>query len=599
MTYSYLPHSIRESILIYGQKVALRFFDNTINKWQNVTYSQLGKYIDGIANALISEGVGEQEMVGIFSRNMPEWTYSDFAVMSVRAVSIPIYPTDSPAQAAYIIRETNMKVIFVGEQEQYDKILKVVSDTGIDLTIIAFDSNVQLHNYQKAYHFRDFLESGIKNGNETVLNGKLSKINGDDITTILYTSGTTGEPKGVVLRYKNFVNMLRIHNIYLNNVDESDISLEFLPLSHIFERAWSIFSLHRGIQINYLLNPRDVVQALKDVKPTIMCTVPRFFEKTYNVVHEKLENYSPLKKKVFYWAIDQGRKKMDYRRLEQKVPVLDKMKYQLANLLVLKKGRQAFGGRIRLMPCAGAMLPDNINTFFHSVGIHIIYAYGLTETLATVTAFPHTKFKFSTVGQPLPDVQLKIGENNEILIKGESVFGEYYKKPEETRMAFTEDGWFKTGDAGEIDDEGNLIMKERIKDLIKTSLGKFVAPQQVESVLCSDSYIEQVVVIGDDRKFLTALIVPSFTILEGYAAQQKIEFGSREELVNNPLIFKMFASRLEQVQKDLANYQQVKKFALLPHEFSIDGGEFTSTLKVKRKIIAQKYYDLIEEMYRE
>ena len=598
MTYKYIPLLIRDRITTYGHKIAIRYKDTVTKDWKSVLYSEMGKKIDAIAKALLAADVSEQEMVGIFSRNMPEWNYSDFALMSIRAISIPIYATDSPGQAAYIIRETDMKLIFVGEQEQYDNILKVVADTGIHLKIIVFDSAVDLREYNDALYFKSFYENGLALNNEAALDERLARIDSEDIATILYTSGTTGEPKGVVLRYKNFQNMMRVHDLYLTNVDETDISLAFLPLSHIFERAWTIFVYHKGMQNNYLLNPREVVDAMKIVKPTIMCTVPRFFEKTYNIVHEQLENFSPLKKKVFYWAINVGRKIMEYRRTEQPVPFFDRQRYKLADLLVLKKGRHAFGGNIRMMPCAGAMLPDYINIFFHSVGIHIIYAYGLTETLATVSAFPHTKFKFGTVGLPLPEVQVKIGENDEILIKSNSNFSEYYKKPEETRQSFI-DGWFKTGDAGEIDSDGNLIMRERIKDLIKTSLGKFVAPQQIESILSCEPYIEQVVVIGNDRKFLIALIVPSFLLLNEYAAENNIDTSSREELLKNPLIIKLFEEKIESVQKDLANYQKVKKFKLLPSEFSIDSGEFTSTLKIKRKIIAQKYSALIEEMYQE
>ena len=598
MTYKYIPLLIRDRIALYGNKIAIRYKSLDTNNWCSVSYNEMGSKIDATAKALIAADISEQEMVGIFSRNMPEWNYSDFAIMTIRAVSIPIYATDSPSQAAYIIQETNMKLIFVGEQEQYDKILQVVNETGRNLKIIVFDNNVDFKNFKNAQYFREFHNNGLNPSNETTLHERLSRIEGDDMATLLYTSGTTGEPKGVVLRYKNFANMMRIHDLYLNNVDENDVSLAFLPLSHIFERAWTIFAFHKGIQNNYLLNPREVVDTMKIVKPTIMCAVPRFFEKTYNVVHEQLENYSPFKKKIFYWAIEVGRKMMEYRRTEQSVPFIDRQKYKLADVLVLKKGRHAFGGNIRLMPCAGAMLPDYINIFFHSVGIHIIYAYGLTETLATVTAFPHTKFKFGTVGTPLPEIQVKIGENDEILIKGESNFNEYYKKPEETKLSFI-DGWFKTGDAGEIDSDGHLIMKERIKDLIKTSLGKFVAPQQIESILSCEPYIEQVVVIGNDRKFLTAMIVPSFLLLNEYAVENDIDISSKEKLLKNSLIINLFEEKIALVQKDLANYQKVKKFTLLPKEFSIDTGEFTSTLKIKRKLVAQKYNDIIEEMYRE
>lgn len=596
MDYNYLPKLIRDRISTYGNRSALGFKDKKTNVWNTISWNQMGERIDGVGKALIDEGINEQEMVGIFSSNMPEWTISDFALMSIRAVSIPVFSTDVMLQVAYIIRETEMKLIFVGEQEQYDKILEIVEQTGLELKIVVFDDTVDLKSYKKGIYFKEFYAKWIDNSDNKALNDRLSKINDEDIVTILYTSGTTGEPKGVVLRHKNFKSFLKIHDAYLTSFTDQDITLTFLPLSHIFERAMTFLALHKGAKVYFLSNPRSVLEALQFVKPTYMCTVPRFFEKTYNVIFERINASSFLKKKIFYWAIGIGEKIMNLRRLELPIPLMDSLRYKIADKLVLQQGRAAFGGNIKYMPCSGAMLTDKINIFFHSAGIHIIYAYGLTETLATVTAFPLTKFTFGTVGKPLPFVEVKIGKDDEILIKDDSLFSEYYKKPEETRLAY-DDGWFKSGDAGEIDSDGNLIMKERIKDLMKTSVGKFVAPQQIESVLSSDPLIEQVVVFGDDRKFLTALIVPSFPMLEDYAGKLKISFVSREDLINNALIIKLMNERLHAVQKCLANYQKVQKFTLLPDEFSIDTGEFTSTLKMKRKIIAQKYSTQIEKMY--
>jgi len=598
MNYKYLPLLIRERISTYGNRSALGFKDKTTNGWSTMSWNQMGEKIDAVAKALIEDGIKEQEMVGIFSGNMPEWIISDFALMSIRAVSIPIFSTDPVVQVAYILRETEMKLIFVGEQEQYDKILKIVEETGISYKIVVFDDSVDLKNYPESSYFNQFYVKWIDDKDNDALNERMSQINEEDIATILYTSGTTGEPKGVVLRTRNFDSFLKIHDAYLTVLNNKDITLAFLPLSHIFERAMTILALHKGATVYFLTNPRGVVEVLQIVKPTFMCTVPRFFEKTYNVIFEKIEASSVIQKKIFHWAIGVGEKVMNLRRLEQPIPFVDRMKYKIADKLVLQQGRQAFGGNIRYMPCSGAMLPDNINIFFHSAGIHIIYAYGLTETLATVAAYPFTKFKFGSVGKPLPFVEVKIGKNNEILIKEDSLFSEYYKKPAETLAAY-EDGWFKSGDAGEIDSDGNLIMKERIKDLIKTSVGKFVAPQKIESVLTSEPLIEQVVVIGDDRKFLTALIVPSFPALEAYAEKLKIKYANREEMICNSLIIKLMKARLHAVQKNLANYQKVQKFILLANEFSIDSGEITSTLKMKRKIITQKYSLLIEKMYLE
>jgi long-chain acyl-CoA synthetase len=598
MQYKYLPLLIRDRISTYGDRAALGYKDKTLNTWNTISWNQMGDRVDAVAKALIDNQVSVQDMVGIFSSNMPEWILCDFALMDIRAVSVPIFSTDPISQVEYIIHETEMKLIFVGEQEQYDKILNIVQKNGFDIKIVVFDDNVDLKSYSNAIYLKQFYTKWIDHKDNTSINERLFNLEEEDIVTILYTSGTTGVPKGVVLRQRNFDSFLKIHMAFLTVLGDTDTTLTFLPLSHIFERAMTLLALNKGATVYFLSNPRGVVDALQVVKPTFMCTVPRFFEKTYNVIFEKIEASSFLEKKIFFWSIDVGKKIMNLRRLEKNIPLLDRIKYKLADKLVLQKGRQAFGGNIRYFPCSGAMLPDNINLFFQSAGIRIIYAYGLTETLATVTAYPYTQFKFGTVGKPLPFVEIKIGRDNEILIKDDSLFSEYYKKPEETLAAF-EDGWFKSGDAGEIDADGNLIMLERIKDLIKTSVGKYVAPQQIECILASEPLIEQVVVIGDNRKYLTALIVPSFPALEAYAEKLKITFATREEMLSNSMIVKLMKSKLHAAQKNLANYQKVHKFAMLANEFSIDTGEFTSTLKMKRKIISQKYSVQIEKMYQE
>ena len=598
MDYKFIPLLLKDRIATYGDRTALGYKDKVLNSWMTISWNEMGRRIDSIARALIYAGVKEQEMVGIFSNNMPEWTISDFALMNVRAVSIPIYATDPVSSVRYIISETEMKLIFVGEQEQYNKVLEIVLESGNDMKIVVFDERVDLKGYQDALYFKAFYADEADAATDQLISERLGRLNKEDITTILYTSGTTGEAKGVVLLYRNFDSFLKIHDAYLITVDDKDVSLAFLPLSHIFERAWTLFALHKGVTINYLSNPAGVVDALKVIKPTMMCTVPRFFEKIYNVINEKVATSSALKRRIFRWAFRVGKRVMNYNRQGKQAPLHDRLMLKLADKLVLAKGREAFGGNMRYMPCSGAMLPDNINIFFQSAGVHIIYAYGMTETLATVTAYPFVDFKFGTVGKPLPFIDIKIGENNEILIKEDSLFKEYYKKPEETRLAF-EDGWFKTGDAGEFDSDGNLIMKERIKDLIKTSGGKYVAPQLIESVISAEPFIDQVVVIGDERNYLTALIVPSFQALEEYAEKLKIEFKTREELINHSKIVQLMKEKLHKVQKNLANYQKVKKFKLLHTEFSIHTGEFTSTLKLKRKIIAQKFKSFIDEMYKD
>ena len=417
MDYKFIPLLIKDRIATYGERTALGYKDKVLNSWLTISWNEMGRRIDSISRALIHAGVAEQEMVGIFSNNMPEWTISDFALMNVRAVSIPIYSTDPVSSVSYIIKETDMKLVFVGEQEQYNKILQIVEETGMALKIVVYDERVDLKDYNNALYFKQFYADEPDAETDQIVQNRLNNLTTEDITTILYTSGTTGESKGVVLLYRNFDSYLKIHNAYLTKVDDKDISLAFLPLSHIFERAWTLFALHKGVTINYLSNPAGVVEALKVVQPTMMCTVPRFFEKIYNVIQDKVATSSVVKRRIFRWAFRVGKRVMNYNRHGKEAPLYDRLLLKIADKLVLAKGREAFGGRIRYMPCSGAMLPDNINIFFQSAGVHIIYAYGMTETLATVTAYPFVNYRFGTVGKPLPFIDIKISDDGEILIK--------------------------------------------------------------------------------------------------------------------------------------------------------------------------------------
>ncbi len=596
ITYKPLALLYRERAEKYQSRIALRFKNRPKETWQAITWNELIEKIDASANAMIAKKVALFENVGIFSRNMPEWTIADLALMSIRAVSIPLYATDAASQVEYIVKETEMKMIFVGENEQYQTLLEVSSRLNTPIQIIVFDAEVNLMGNPHATYFSDFLEFGREQSKEE-LQKRLSSQNLDDLLTIIYTSGTSGEPKGVMLKQRNFLNTFKMHDAFLT-ISEDDVSLAFLPFSHVFERTWTLMALHRGMTNYYLRNPKAVVETMKEVKPTIMCAVPRFFEKTYGAVFEQVEAYSPAKKALFLWAVKIGEGVMECNRTRQPIPWLKKIQFNIADALVLKKGRAVFGGNIRFMPCGGAALSDEINRFFQSVGIHIKYAYGLTETIATVSVFGDQGFKFGTVGKPLKGIQLRIGENNEIQIKGDSVFEGYFKKPHETQLVF-EDGYFKTGDAGAIDSDGFLIMTERIKDLIKTSSGKFVAPQMVEMKLIADPYIEQAVVIGDNRKYCVALIIPSFPLLEKFAVSKYISYSNFEELVRNPEIFQFYEQRIYKILIDLADYQKIKKFFLLPSDFTILSGEYTPTLKTRRKFIEEKYRLEISKLYSE
>ncbi|HOF05650.1 MAG TPA: long-chain fatty acid--CoA ligase [Syntrophales bacterium] len=576
----------------YGARTALRYREQ--GQWQDISWQEVGERIRATAKGLLVLGVPEGGMVGIFSQNCPEWTIADFGILSVRGVSVPIYATNTAKQAEYIVDEAEISVIFVGGADQYRKAAAVAGVSKYLKKIIVFDAAVPLADSGRDMYFRDFLTLGGKTDFDQELEARLKRADMNDLATLIYTSGTTGEPKGVMLHHSNFYFSFQAHNKRLT-VSDQDVSMCFLPLSHVFERAWTYFALGTGMVVNYCDDTGKIVPYLQEVKPTIMCAVPRFYEKIYGAIFEKLEQAPPSKKNLFHWAVELGEKV--FRRVKEKEPIpWDlKLKHRIAEKLVLEKLRNLVGGRIRFFPCAGAPLSKHIEEFFHSVGIPIKYGYGLTETTATVTCHEEYHYRPGTVGKPIYGVDVKIAPNGEILVRGETVMKGYYKKPEDTAAVF-EGNWFKTGDVGVIED-GYLTITDRIKDLMKTSGGKYIAPQLIETTVGKDHFIEQISIIGDERKYVSALIVPAFEALEGYAQSRKISYTSREDLIGHPEIVQFYQERIEENQKELAGFEKIKKFKLLAKPFTQEDGEMTPTMKLKRKVINEKYRDLIDSMY--
>lgn len=580
----------------YGDRIA--FYYNPKGSWEGTTWKNFGEQVRSAARGLIDFGVGELEMVGIFSQNRPEWTIADFASLTVRAVPVPIYATDTAKQAEYIINDAEIKIIFVGDQDQYDKIMEVYRTNDFLKKIIVFNENVRIDRSENIMYFKEFLDAGRKSESDGVISDRLSRAKKDDLLTLIYTSGTTGEPKGVMLTHSNVISQADSHDLRLLPSGEDDVSLCFLPLSHVFERVWTYYTYYKGMTVYYLDDPKKIIDVIQDVKPTVMCAVPRFYEKIHAAVFDKLETASPMKKKMFMWAVDVGRDRNNLKKDQKPVPGLLELKYKIADKLVLGKIRDLTGGRIRYFPCAGAPLSQKIEEFFYAVGIYVCYGYGLSESTATTTCHEPHNFKFGTVGKPIPGVEVKIDPaNDEILIRGGNIMKGYYKKPQATADVFTEDGWFRTGDAGEFDENGELRITDRIKELMKTSGGKYIPPQLIETLVGADHYIEQSTIIGDNRKYVTALIVPNFPVLEEYARSNNIPFSSREDLVKHPEIYKFYEQRVTAASAELAGFQKIKYFTLLPNEFTVDSGEITPTMKIKRKVIAEKYKDVIEDMY--
>ena len=601
MIYYHFAELIHRQAEKYGNRTALKHRDNATGKWLKISWREFSDKVMLTAKAMAEFGIKVQENIGVYSQNMPQCLYTDFGAYGNRVVSIPMYATNSPGQIEYIINDAKIRTLFVGEQLQYNNAFKVQKDSKYLERLVVFDPAVKMNPEDKtSIYFDDFLRLGDNAHAESTVKIRMTEAVPEDLATIIYTSGTTGESKGVMLPHSCYLEAMRIHDVRLPLVTDKDLSMSFLPMTHIFEKAWCYYCLHKGVTIAINQDPKMIQKTLPEVHPTLMCNVPRFWEKVYAGVHEKINSASPAMKKIFLDAIETGRKyNLEYKNKGIPAPCGLKLKFQFYNKTVFTLLKRVLGiERGRFFPVAGAPLSDTVNEFLQSVNIPIAYGYGLGETTATVCFYPEIGFQFGSIGEVMPGVQVKIDPgNNEILVKGKTVMSGYYNKPEETKRAFTEDGFFRTGDAGRL--EGNtLFFTERIKDLYKTSNGKYIAPQAIEMVMSGDNYIEQIAVIGDQRKFVSALIVPAYPLLEKYAGEKGISFESREELVKNKDIIRFIEARVEEHQKNLASYEKIKRFTLLPEPFMM-GCELTDTLKLRRPVVLQKYATEIEAMYEE
>jgi long-chain acyl-CoA synthetase len=585
----------------YGKKVALRYRDYATSQWIPITWQELSATASRSAKALAKLGVGEMENIGIFAQNMPGWFYVDFGAYANRAVTIPFYATSSPAQAQYIINDAQIRYIFVGEQYQYDSVFSIFGFCPSLQQLIIFDRKVKKDPRDtSSIYFDEFIKMGDDDSMAAIVAERTARAADDDLANILYTSGTTGDPKGVMIHHSCYNDALAAHKERLTCLSDKDVSMNFLPLTHIFEKAWCYFCLYIGVEICINLRPTDIQMTLKEVRPTLMCSVPRFWEKVYQGVQEIIAKESGMKKALMLDAIKVGREhNLDYLRNDKTPPLTLRMKYKFYEKTVYALLKKTIGIENGIFfPTAGAAVPDEICEFVHSVGINMIVGYGLTESCATVSCFPLTGYQIGSVGTVMKNVQVKIGENDEILLKGKTITKGYYKKPEETAKAIDADGWFHTGDAGRLEGD-TLYLTDRIKDLFKTSNGKYITPQAIETKLGIDRYIDQIAVIADGRKFVSALIIPVYSLVEGYAKSHGIVYNNMDELLRNDKITALFKERIDTLQQQFAHYEQVKRFTLLPEPFSMQRGELTNTLKLKRGVIAKNYKSLIDKMYEE
>jgi long-chain acyl-CoA synthetase len=562
----------------------------------SISAAEVRETVESVAAKLIDAGVQKGDRVGLLSENRPEWAYADLAIICAGGITVPIYSTLPSKQVDYILRDAGIEILFVSTQAQYKKILEVKDELPQLRLVIVFDSLENLSAGSVTFSVIHEEGAQILKANPGSVRERLANIQEDDVFTIIYTSGTTGEPKGVMLTHKNLTsNIEASHKIFSFN--PQDRALSFLPLSHIFERmAGYYLMLYAGATIAYAENIESLPKNFMEVRPTLLISVPRIYEKFYARVTDNLAAEHGVKKKLAQWGL---RIASDYaaRKIQkQKIPFNLRMKYAAANRLVLSKIRAKLGGRLRMMVSGGAALPRHLGPFFYGLGLQILEGYGLTETSPVISVNLPDNFKFGTVGKPLSNVEVKIAEDGEILTRGPHVMKSYYQKPKETAEVLSPDGWFRTGDIGEIDQDGFLKITDRKKDLIVTSGGKKIAPQFVENSLKTSRYVVQIVVLGNKRNYPCALVVPNLENLKKYAAEKQVP---ESELFKSPILLAEIERDLNDLSKDLAPFERVKRIALVQKEFSIESGDLTPSLKIKRNVVEQKYKDVIDQLYTE
>ncbi|MBQ9672062.1 MAG: long-chain fatty acid--CoA ligase [Prevotella sp.] len=598
---SHLSTLIHDVAARLGDREALIYKDFGGTQWKSYSWNQFSMKVKTVSNAMLNLGVKIQENVGVFSQNSVQYLFTDFGAWGIRAVTIPFYATSSEQQIQFMISDAKVRFLFVGEQEQYDKARRVFSMCKTLEKIIVFDPAVHIaEGDQTAMHFEDFLKLGDGLPRQAEVESLQKSASFDEIANILYTSGTTGDSKGVILTHSQYHAAFEANHKCVP-VTEDDRIMNFLPFTHIFEKGWKILCITVGARLIVNTHPMEVQQSMRETHPTCMSSVPRFWEKVYTGVQEKIENSGLVQRKLFQHALVVGRKhNIEYLACGKRPPLALHLEYEMLNKTVFSLVRKELGlENAHFFPTAGAAVSHHVEEFVHSIGINMVVGYGLTESLATVSCNHLDKpFTVGSVGIPIDSIDIRISEEGEVLLKGPTIFKGYYNRDDITRESFTTDGYFKTGDSGFLQN-GELFLKDRIKDLFKTSNGKYIAPQMIESKLLVDKYIDQIAIIADQRKFVSALIIPVYSLLEEYAREHGIAFQGREDLCRNKQIHDMLMERIDTLQQQLAHYEQVKRFTLLPHSFSLERGELTNTLKIKRRVLNENYKKEIDEMYKE
>lgn len=601
-TKSHLSVLVHDQAKKYGNREALIYRDFGSKTWKSYSWNEFSDKVKVVSNALLNMGVKPQENIGIFSQNSVQYIFSDFGAWGVRAVTIPFYATSSEQQIQFMINDAQIRFLFVGEQEQYDKAHRTLAHCPTLDRIIIFDKSVKINpNDPNAIYFDDFLKLGENYPRQSEVEALYKVANYEDLANILYTSGTTGDSKGVMLSHLQYRAALEANDRAVP-VTEKDRVMNFLPYAHIFEKGWTLLCISEGATLIVNTDPREVQQSMRETHPTCMCAVPRFWEKVYAGVQEQIDKANPVQRKLFKHALAVGRKhNIEYLSRGKRPPLSLHLEYEMYNKTVFNLVRHELGlEHSNFFPTAGATVSSHVEEFVHSIGLTMVVGYGLTESLATVSCdrVGEQPYTIGSVGRPIHNIQVKISDEGEICLKGDTITKGYYNRPDITAQSFDEEGFFKTGDSGYMKD-GELFLKDRIKDLFKTSNGKYIAPQMIEAKLLVDKFIDQIVIIADQRKFVSALIIPEYKALEEYARANGIGYSSREELCASDKIHTMMMERIDTLQQQLAHYEQIKRFTLLPRPFTMESGELTNTLKMRRKVINEHYKKEIENMYAE
>ncbi len=598
---SHLSKLVHDVAAQLGNREALIYKDFGGSQWKSYSWNEFSETVKVVSNAMLNLGIKIQENVGVFSQNTVQYLFTDFGAWGIRAVTIPFYATSSEQQIQFMINDAKVRFLFVGEQEQYEKARRVFTTCSTLEKIIVYDPAVCIEEGDKsAMHFDDFLKLGEGLPRQTEVEQLQKNASFEEIANILYTSGTTGNSKGVILTHGQYHAAFEANHKCVP-VTENDRVMNFLPFTHIFEKGWKILCITMGARLIVNTRPLEVQQSMRETHPTCMSSVPRFWEKVYMGVNEKIEKSGVIQRKMFQHALAIGHKhNIECLACGKRPSLALHLEYEMIDKTIFSLVRKELGlENAHFFPTAGAAVSPYVEEFIHSIGINMIVGYGLTESLATVSCDHLNKpFTVGSVGRPIEGISIRISEEGEILLKGPTITKGYFNRDDITKESFTEDGYFKTGDSGFMQN-GELFLKERIKDLFKTSNGKYIAPQMIESKLLVDKYIDQLAIIADQRKFVSALIVPVYSLLEEYAREHDIAFESREDLCQNKQIHDMLMERIDTLQQQLAHYEQVKRFTLLPHAFSLERGELTNTLKIKRRVLNENYKKEIDKMYEE